>query len=228
MRGTPTGNFFELVSLNIQKLGANVQRAIFDPKIGAIWRYPSNIIESSMKILVESSKKGPLIVSKSLTSISTYLERIHQVNERLKDLLSETLSSMKSQISFLTPMIAGIVVGLSTMIVTILGRLSSLLIESSSQGQELSLGGADALTGLFEIQNIIPVYFLQLIIGVYVVEVVIILTFLANNIESGNKISGEYKAGKNLYASSLLYFFVSLIVTLIFTLLATNINIGGT
>lgn len=228
MRGTPTGNFFELVSLNIQKLGANVQRAIFDPKIGAIWRYPSNIIESSMKILIESSKKGPLIVSKSLTSISTYLDRIHQVNERLKDLLSETLSSMKSQISFLTPMIAGIVVGLSTMIVTILGRLSSLLIESSSQGQELSLGGADALTGLFEIQNIIPVYFLQIIIGIYVVEVVIILTFLANNIESGNKISGEYKAGKNLYASSLLYFFVSLIVTLIFTLLATNINIGGT
>ena len=227
MKGTPTGNFFELVSLNIQKLGANVQRAIFDSKIGAIWQYPSNIIESSMKILIESSKKGPMIVSRSLTSISTYLERIHQVNERLKDLLSETLSSMKSQISFLTPMIAGIVVGLSTMIVTILGRLSALLLESSSQGTELSLGGADALTGLFEIPNIIPVYFLQLIIGIYVVEVVIILTFLANNIESGNKISGEYKAGKNLYASSLLYFFVSLIVTLIFTLLATNINIGG-
>ena len=227
MRGTPTGNFFELVSLNIQKLGADVKRAIFDPTIGAIWKYPSNIIESSMKILMESSKKGPQVVAKSLTSISTYLDRIHQVNERLKDLLAETLSSMKSQISFLTPMIAGIVVGLSTMIVTILGRLSALLLESSTQGQELSLGGTEALTGLFEITNIIPVYFLQLIIGIYVVEVVIILTFLANNIESGNKISGEYKTGKNLYASSILYFFVSLIVTLIFTMLAKSINIGG-
>jgi len=226
MRNTPTGNFFDLVSANIQKLGANVKRAIFDEKIGAIWMYPSNIIESSMKILVESSKKGPQIVSRSLTSISTYLDRIHQVNERLKDLLSETLSSMKSQISFLTPMIAGIVVGLSTMIVTILGRLSSLLLQSSSQDQELSLGGVEALTGLFEVKNIIPVYFLQLIIGLYVVQVVIILTFLANNIESGNKISGGYKAGKNLYASSILYFFVSLIVTLMFTLLATNISIG--
>ena len=82
------------------------------------------------------------------------------------------------------------------------------------------------MTGLFEVKNIIPVYFLQLIIGLYVVQVVIILTFLANNIESGNKISGGYKAGKNLYASSILYFFVSLIVTLMFTLLATNISIG--
>ena len=134
---------------------------------------------------------------------------------------------MKSQISFLTPMIAGIVVGLSTMIVTILGRLSALLLESSTQGQELSLGGVEALTGLFEIKNIIPSYYLQLIIGIYVVEIVIILTFLANNIESGNRISGGYKAGKNLYASGILYFFVSLIVTLIFTLLATNISIGG-
>jgi len=226
MKGTPTGDFFELVSNNIQKLGANVKRAIFDPDRGAIWQYPSNIIESSMKILIESSKKGPLVVSKSLTSISTYLERIHQVNERLKDLLAETLSSMKSQISFLTPMIAGIVVGLSSMIVTILGRLSSLLLESSTQGDQLNLGGIEALTGLFEIPNIIPSYYLQLIIGIYVVQVIIILTFLANNIESGNKISGQYKAGKNLYASSLLYFFVALIVTLIFTLLATNIKIG--
>ncbi|MBS3143298.1 hypothetical protein J4446_00250 [Candidatus Woesearchaeota archaeon] len=226
MRGTPTGRFFEIVSNNIQKLGASVKRAIFDPTSGAIWRYPSNIIESSMKILIESSKKGPDIVSKSLTSISTYLDRIHQVNERLKDLLSETLSSMKSQIAFLTPVIAGIVVGLSTMIVTILGRLSTLLLESSTQGQELSLGGVEALTGLFEIPNIIPVYFLQLIIGIYVVQVVIILSFLSNNIESGNKVSGEYNAGKNLYASSILYFIVSFIVTLIFTLLATNIKIG--
>ena len=180
-----------------------------------------------MRILIESAKKSPQIASKSLTSISIYLDRIHQVNERLKDLLAETLSSMKSQISFLTPMIAGIVVGLSTMIVTILGRLSSLLLQSSTQGQDLGLaGGLDALTGLFEIQSIIPVYFLQLIIGIYVVQIAIILTFLANNIESGNKISGEYKAGKNLYASGILYFFVSLIVTLMFTLLATNIKIA--
>ena len=227
MRGTPTGNFFQLVSNNIQKFGASVHRAIFDPKTGAIWNYPSNIIESTMKILIESAKKGPQVVAKSLTSISTYLDRIHQVNERLKDLLSETLSSMKSQISFLTPMIAGIVVGLSTMIVTILGRLSALLLESSTSQQDISLGGMEALTGLFEIPNIIPSYFLQLVVGIYVVEIVIILTFLANNIESGNKISGQYKAGKNLYASAILYFFVSLIVTLIFTLLATNIQLGG-
>ena len=101
-----------------------------------------------------------------------------------------------------------------------------MLLESSTQQEELSLGGVEALTGLFEIPNIIPSYFLQLVVGLYVVEIVIILTFLANNIESGNKISGEYKAGKNLYASGILYFFISLIVTLIFTLLATNIKIG--
>jgi len=226
MHGTPTGNFFQLVSSNIQKFGADVKRAIFDKNIGAIAKYPSNLIESSMKVLLESSRKGPQVVSKSLTSISAYFERIHQVNERLKDLLSETLSSMKSQISFLTPIIAGIVVGISTMIVTILGRLSLLLLESTSQGGEASLGGLEGLTGLFEIPSIIPSYFLQLVIGIYVIEIVVILTALANSIESGNKISAENKISKNLLSSGILYFIISLFVTLIFTLLATNIQLG--
>jgi hypothetical protein len=133
---------------------------------------------------------------------------------------------MKSQISFLTPIIAGIVVGLSTMIVTILGRLSLLLLQSSTQGSDVSLGGLEGLTGLFEIPSIIPNYYLQLIIGIYVIEIVIILTTLSNSIESGNKISGEYKISKNLLSSGILYFIISLFVTLIFTLLATNIKIG--
>ncbi|MCD4666567.1 hypothetical protein K8R47_02040, partial [archaeon] len=87
MSGTPTGDFFRLVSNNLTKFGMGVRQAIFDLKRGAIWNYPSTIIESSMEVLIESSKKGPKIVSKSLISISTYLDRIHQVNERLKDLL---------------------------------------------------------------------------------------------------------------------------------------------
>ena len=59
MAGTTSGNFFELVSTNINKLGMSVEEAIFDPKQGAINSYPSNLIESSMKVLIESSKKGP-------------------------------------------------------------------------------------------------------------------------------------------------------------------------
>ncbi|MFH1209163.1 MAG: hypothetical protein V1663_00015 [archaeon] len=229
MESTPTGDFFKIVSINIMKLGVSVKTAIFDRKIGALWRYPSGLIESSMKVLIEGAKKSPGIVARSMISISQYINRINEVNERLKDLLSDIISSMKGQISFLTPMIAGIVVGISTMVVLILGRLTSLMVESNTGGTDLNFGGLEGLSGLFQVSSIIPSYYLQLIVGVYVIELTIILTFLANGIENGeDKLNAKYLVSKNLYKSGMLYFFVSLIVTLIFTILAMNINITGT
>jgi hypothetical protein len=226
MEGTPTGDFFRRVAINIQKLGMSVKEAIFNKNNGAIWSYPSSLIESSMKVLLESSRKGSQVVSRALVSISLYIDKIHQVNERLKDLLSEIISSMKSQISFLTPVIAGIVVGISTMIVTILGRLSSQLTETSqSNVQDTGFSGLSALTGLFEIKNIIPSYYLQLIVGLYVVEIGIILTILSNGIENGaDSLNEKYYLGKNLYKSGIIYAVVAFLVTIIFTLLAVNIQ----
>ena len=86
-----------------------VNNAIFDPNVGAIHKYPSNLIESSMKVLIESSKKGPKIAATALLNVSRYIKEIHRVDERLKDLMAEIVGSMKSQISFLAPAISGIV-----------------------------------------------------------------------------------------------------------------------
>ncbi len=230
MSGTPTGDFFSRVNMNIQKLGMSVKEAIFNKNNGAIWSYPSSLIESSMKVLIESARKGPLVVSKALISISTYIDRIHQVNERIKDLLSEVISSMKSQISFLTPIIAGIVIGIATMIVGILGRLTTQLSETQIvEGDSAGVGGGfQGLVQLFEIQNIIPSYYLQLIVGLYLVEIVIVLTILSNGIENGaDDLAKENSIGKNLYRSSILYIIVAVFVTIIFTLLASTISLGG-
>ncbi|MEK6835852.1 MAG: hypothetical protein AABX55_02405, partial [Nanoarchaeota archaeon] len=228
MEDTPTGDFFRRVSNNIQRLGMSVKEAIFNKKTGAIWYYPSSLIESSMKVLIETARKGPLVVSKALVSISIYLDRIHQVNERLKDLLSEIISSMKSQISFLTPIIAGIVIGISTMIVTILSRLSAQLTETTTSADIGGLGGFTGLVGLFEIKNIIPSYYLQLIVGLYLVEITFILTVLANGIENGADLLNEqYSLSKNLYKSSLFYIIVAFFVTIIFTILANAIQLGA-
>ena len=228
MEGTPTGDFFRRVAINIQKLGMSVKEAIFNKNNGAMWYYPSSLIESSMKVLLESSRKGPQVVSKALVSISLYIDRIHQVNERLKDLLSEIISSMKSQISFLTPVIAGIVVGISTMIVTILGKLSAQLTETSQANVgETGFGGLGAIAGLFEIKNIVPSYYLQLIVGLYVIEIGIILTILSNGIENGaDKLNEQYYLGKNLYKSSILYTIVAFFITVVFTLLAIKIQVS--
>ncbi len=223
MEGTPSGNFFRLVDTNIRQLGMGVQEAIFNEKNGAILAYPSPLIESSMEVLIESSRKGPKIVSQSLISISTYVDRIHKVAERLKDLLAEVISSMKAQISFLTPAIAGIVVGISAMIVNIIValnlKISSFAIEGGAEA-----GGLPGLVDLFNVQGIIPNYFFQIVVGIYVVQLAYILTVLQNGIENGSdKINEQYLLGKNLIKSFLLYAIISIIVTVLFSTLAQGL-----
>lgn len=228
MAGTPTGNFFQLVNYNIRKLGMDINEAIFNQKNGAIWKYPSTLVDTSMRVLVESAKKGPQVVARSLINISNYVSRVHDVSERLKDLLADVISSMKSQVNFLTPIIAGIVVGISSMIVTILIRLTGLMTEQTQEGLTGTTISTPlvGLTDLFKIQNIIPPYFLQIVVGVFVVEIIMILTMLINNIENGpDKLNEKNLMGKNLYMGLLLYFGVSFIVTVVFTILASAINI---
>ena len=225
LKGTPTGEFFERVHINLSKLGMSLKEAIFNKKAGAMLLFPSSLIESSMKVLLESAKKGPKVVSKSLISISAYVNRIHTVNERLKDLLAEVISSMKSQIGFLTPIIAGIVVGLASMIVTVIGKLSGLF--SSFAVEESAQFNVGAIVEIFKIQEVIPSFYFQLIVGVYVVQVVILLTILYNGVENGpDKLNEQHLIGKNLYRSVPLYIVIAFIVTLLFNILAAGI-IGG-
>jgi hypothetical protein len=219
MQGTKSGTFFEIVNSNITRAGMNVKDAIYNPKNGALTYFPSSIIKSSMEVMLQSAKKGPLVCSQALINISEYIKEIHRVDERLKDLLAEIISSMKSQISFLAPAIAGIVVGITSMISTIIGALTG---EVSRLSGELPAGATNVDIELFG--DGMPTYFFQIVVGIYVVQVVYILTILANGIENGSdKLSERYMIGKNLIRSTLLYVVLSGIVMLIFNLVAVQI-----
>ncbi len=225
MKGSQSGNFFTRVSQNMTELGMGLDDAIFDKKVGGVLLYPSSLIESSMRILIESSRKGPKVVAKSLISISSYIEKIHSVNERLRDLLSEIISSMKSQISFLTPIIAGIVVGLASMIVNIIGKLGEQLTTIDT-GDAVNINVAN-IAGLFKIEDVIPSYYFQVVVGIYLVEVAILLTMLHNGVENGSdKLNEKNLIGKNLYRSTGLYVVIAIVITLIFGLLARGILSG--
>ena len=229
MEGTMTGNFFQLVSINIRKLGMGVAEAIFNPRHGALVYFPSNLIESSMKVLIESVKKGPQVAAMALQNISRYVKEIHKVNERLKDLMAEILSSMSSQIKFLTPLIAGIVVGITSMVTAILGKLSMQMkiMNAESAAEEGGAGVGGALAGGFFGEGL-PSYYFQIVVGLYVVQITYILTVLANGIENGSdKLNERYQLGNNLVRSTLLYVIVSAAIMVIFNMIASRILTAG-
>ncbi len=176
-----------------------------------------------MKVLTQAIKKGPLIAAQALTNVARYLKEIHKVNERLKDLMADIISSMTSQIKFLTPAIAGIVIGITSMITSILGKLSQQLeqVTQSVSGAE-SAAGTTGILGLFG--DGIPTYYFQLIVGVYVVQITFILTVIANGLENGSdKLSERYQLGINLVRSTILYVLISGAVMLLFNIIAGRI-----
>jgi hypothetical protein len=227
MQGTPTGEFFRIVDTNIRSAGVSLKKALFDPKIGALLYYPSHLIESSMKVLVESARKGPKVVSRSLLTISDYLDRIRQVNERLKDLLADVLSSMVSQVHFLTPIIAGIVVGVGSMVVTIINILGEQFAQAGLEEGGFT-GGVSTLASVLNIQDVIPGYQFQMVVGLYVVEIIILLSLLSTYIERGvDDTTARYRIGRNLFTGTILYVVVALIGIIIFNFLAQAVGAVG-
>jgi hypothetical protein len=223
-KGLKTEDFFRRVNYNIMQMGMSVESAIFDEKRGAIAYYPSDLIATSMKVLVEAAKKGLTIAALSIISISEYVKNINKITERLRDMLAEIVSDMKSNMTFLAPLLSGVVIGLAAMITEILSKLS---LSSLSESGVSNLGSLDAIMSIFDMNAMIPPYLLQISVGIYLVEIIFILTGTLVIIDSGDDpLEKTNKTGKNLKTGISLYFVTALISTIALFLL-TSVVLGS-
>lgn len=223
-KGLVTENFFRRVNYNIKQMGMSVEGAIFDQRRGAMIYYPSELIATSMKILVEAARKGLEAAALSLMSISEYVKNIHKITDRLRDMLAEIVSDMKSNMTFLAPLLSGIVVGLAVMITSILNTLNL----SITSGEEIAgIGNFGDLLNIFNLEEMIPPYYLQIAIGIYLIQIIFILTSTLVTIDSGeDKLERTNKTGKNLSRGISLYFVTALLTTLILFILAAVVLSG--
>ncbi|MEK6842335.1 MAG: hypothetical protein AABX84_00830 [Nanoarchaeota archaeon] len=218
-KGLMTEDFFRKVNYNIRQGGMSVERAIFDSRRGAINYYPSELIATSMRVLVEASKKGLNIAALSLISISEYVKNINKITERLRDMLAEIISDMKSNMTFLAPLLSGIVVGLAAMITSILNKLNVANLSESTGA--VGLGNFQTILSIFDITKMIPPYYLQLAIGIYIIQITFILTRALVVIDSGeDKLQMTHLTGRNLMKGMTLYFMTALISTLLLFILS--------
>ncbi|MDH3353358.1 MAG: hypothetical protein OEL87_02835 [Nanoarchaeota archaeon] len=209
-RGTATEGFFKIVNENIQQLGMSLERALFDPKRGAVVFYPSEMVSTSMRILVESVKKGLQVAARSLMAISDYVKNIKKINDRLNDLLADIISDMKSNMTFLAPLLSGIIVGLAGMITTILGSLGAMFQGGGTEGMA-GVGGVQNMLAIFDITKMIPTYWLQVVVGIYLIQIVFILTSTLVTIKAGrDPLQSTAQTGKNLKTTITLYFVIAL------------------
>ena len=227
LKGQVTEEFFRIVNSNIQSMGMSLEEAIFNNSRGAIVYFPSNLIATSMKILVESVKKGLNVAAQSLMSISDYVRNIQKINERLRDLLAEVVSDMQSNMTFLAPLLAGIVIGLAAMITSILSQLKNIIGTGGAESLSGGFGNVQQIVQLFDVNSMISPYFMQVSIGIYIVEIIFILTGTLVTIDAGeDRLKQTNTIGKNLRNGVILYLIVAFLSIVALSVLA-GVAIGG-
>ena len=224
MKSSAIHDFFETIESNVKNLGLSIKDAIFDAKEGAMKLYPSALVHSIMKILISTSEESTIAASISMAHVGRYTKSVHAINERINDILSDTVSSVGFQANFIAPLITGVVVGLSTMIFLIIHNLSGQLSAISGSGSGLSGStgmNLDFVLGFLNMSTSIEIWAFQPIVGVYLIEVVLLMVYLINKIEfAGDWVYFMNKASKTLIMSIILYLIVVSITSVVFNGLA--------
>jgi hypothetical protein len=210
-------SFFSIIIYNMETFGMTLEQSIFDPVSGAINSYPSTLIEAIMKTVADIQVKGGFaIMSKIMISISTYLKNIKSVEEDLQDMMSEVTSSLHIQAILLAPLTAGIVVALAAIIMDMMvifgGATEPLYSELKGYGTAGDMGG-NILTGFINIDKMIPIHIFQIMVGVYMIEIVVQMTMFLSIIENGEEnILKRLLIGQRLLMSIIIYSIVMILV----------------
>ncbi len=181
---------FKRILDNISSLGMTLDAAIFDPAFGAIKNYPSQVIRSGMRIMVDAVDLGVNVAAKSLVSLSMQIRNAQKIDEMLRKLLEDVTLMLGTMATFIAPVVLAVVAALQRMIVNSLAGSCAQQSEVPAQalqgskfsgmGNILCKGGADAAKA-----NADPLTF-TMIMGVYVLEVVVLLTYFNSQIEDTN------------------------------------------
>ena len=115
----------------------------------------------------------------------------------------------------LSPLITGMIVSMSLIIIKVLVALGNYLEDVRAGSEFYTLPLSDALGDLSA--AISPEVF-QIIVGIYLIQVIIIFaSFLTKINEGNNKVSQWYFAGKLLLIGVTLYFLVALFSSYMFS-----------
>jgi hypothetical protein len=220
--------FFERILYNIETFGMTLEQAVFNEENGAIHDYPSKLINAIMHAIVEISKRGMTIASKAMITISRYLKDSHEVEEYLKEMLDEVTSTMQMQAILLAPLSSGIVVALSAMIMNMLLMLKGVVenVYGSLAGfGPLGAAGGGMFTSILNLDKMIPVHTFQLIVSIYMIEVVGMIAIFLSIIQNGDEtLLKRLNLGKMLMLSMAIY---TVIMVVCYSVFVSLIPITG-
>ncbi|MBI2597752.1 MAG: hypothetical protein HYW50_00995, partial [Candidatus Diapherotrites archaeon] len=224
--------FFPKIVDNISMLSMPVDKAIFDKDFGALKNIPSTIMQSGMRLLVDSVELGVNVAARSMIALSIQISNQEKVNNSLKLLVGDITSMMKVMSLFIAPLVLGITTALQKIVIITLSSIAASDVSKQFDLSNVDLanlpGGAipSTFSGLSVGSFIDPAAIASMaspsefifIIAVFVIEVVVIMTFFTTMVEEENKLLFKINLSKYLPIA---------VVTFVLSIIAANVLIGG-
>ncbi|MFB6200116.1 MAG: hypothetical protein ABEJ83_04505 [Candidatus Nanohaloarchaea archaeon] len=214
---------FDRISENIRRQGMTFREAVFDSEYGALKQYPSKLMETVMEITLESTERGTSLAAKSLQHISSYLQDIQETQERLEELVGDTLSSLQFLGYILSPVIAGIAVGMGSVISISFSAIGGTINNTAANatagaGAPTGIsGGSVGILSVFNFQSVIPPGVLQLVVGVYLLQLSAVVGTLYVRLDEGrNPPRRNVVVGRMMLSSLIFYTLTVLVIVLVF------------
>jgi hypothetical protein len=211
MEGMKIKDLFQRAAFNMQRFSMTFEQSFFDAKQGALIFYPSILIRSVIRAIIEAAHKGVRNASSAMIAISQYLRGVHATQLQVQESLSDVTSSLRFQAYALTPLISGVV---ATMAVMIIGILQGLSAKTAALG-----GGAFAGFSPITAANLVitPFQFI-IVVSIFLVESLFLLSYLMSGIEVGEDPIGRGElTGWVLVIGTVTYIITTVITLSIFS-----------
>ena len=162
--------------------------------------------------MVDSVEVGTNVAAKSLIALAMQIRNARKIDEMLKKLLEDITVMLNTMATFIAPIVLAVVSSLQTVIVNALSGVGSGGTMSELEAGGSSMGGLNVKsigsildTGNLKSNSATPGEFM-LIIGIYVIEVVILLTYFNSQIDdSNNKLHTYTSIAKALPVATILF-----------------------
>ena len=203
---SPIYHFFLQLHEKLIKEARSIESILFGEK-GLLREIPSSMIKNVMSIVTAAISKSTTIASYVAKNISYYLGRLSEIEDLIKKTTIEITSNLEMQGKLIAPFMAAIVASSAVIIIQLLQGVAYILKSFQQLQGGVVIGETFAdIFELLKIQEVMPPTLMQLIVGIYFIESVLIICYFYVGIARGfNKVHREYLTYKWLLGGIILF-----------------------
>jgi len=184
---------------NLNLLGLPLEQAFFDPTFGSLRYNPSMLINNNIRLIVGATQLGVKTAAKTILAIIMQIKNIDEIKELVKKVTLDIIQMMNTMTTMIAPAVLGITVSMEKIVVTTLNSLASSgsFSSSASNTSMASMNGMGSLNpsqlmGSFQMSNISNIaspFAFNIIVIIYVVLLVLILSYYTSNLQENNELA---------------------------------------